>query len=258
MKITIKSHGSKYKADLSKPLDLSMPLNFGSDNVNCFYAPSPNASPVIAGDFVGSTAQGGLVNFMNVQLNPHGNGTHTECVGHIAKEIFTINNCLKKFNFIAKVISVSPTEMENGDLVILKEQIEKQLGEGEAEALVVRTLPNDLSKQKKQYSGSNPAYLHWEATQYMVEAGIEHLLIDLPSVDREEDEGKLLSHHAFWQYPDTINKNRKKCTISELIYVNKQIKDGFYLLNIQIASFELDVSPSKPVLYKLKLVDNET
>jgi len=144
--------------------------------------------------------------------------------------------------------------MENGDFVILKEQIEAQLEQNEAQALIIRTLPNDLSKKNMQYSGTNPTYLHWEATQYLVDAGIEHLLIDLPSVDREEDGGELLSHKAFWQYPDTVKKNREKCTISELIFVKKGIKDGFYLLNIQIASFELDVSPSKPILYKLKLV----
>ena len=255
MKIKIKSQGKKYKANLSKPLDISLPIKMGVDNVNCFYAPVPNAKPVIAGDFIGSTAQGGLVNFMNIQINPHGNGTHTECVGHIAKEIFTINNSLKKFNFIAKVISVSPSQLENGDFVILKEQIEAQLEKNEAQALIIRTLPNELSKKQKQYSGTNPPYLHWEATQFMVEAGIEHLLIDLPSVDREEDGGKLLSHNTFWQYPDTIKKNREKCTISELIFVKEEIKNGFYLLNIQIASFELDVSPSKPVLYKLKRIN---
>ena len=79
----------------------------------------------------------------------------------------------------------------------------------------------------------------------------EHLLIDLPSVDREEDGGKLLAHKAFWQYPDNVRKN---CTISELIFAENGIKDGIYLLNIQIASFEIDVSPSKPVLYELKKI----
>ena len=80
---------------------------------------------------------------------------------------------------------------------------------------------------------------------------MKHLLIDLPSVDREQDEGKVLAHHAFWQYPDTIKKERLDCTITELIFVDNTIKDGFYLLNLSIASFELDASPSKPILYSL-------
>ena len=84
--------------------------------------------------------------------------------------------------------------------------------------------------------------------EYIVEQGIEHLLIDLPSVDRESDEGKLLAHKAFWKFPNQI---REQSTITELIYVPNKVKDGLFLLNIQIASFEIDASPSKPVLYKL-------
>ncbi|MCB0558058.1 MAG: cyclase family protein, partial [Phaeodactylibacter sp.] len=72
---------------------------------------------------------------------------------------------------------------------------------------------------------------------------------DLPSVDREEDGGKLLAHRAFWSYPETP---RTDCTITELIFVNNSIQDGLYLLNIMIASFEIDASPGKPVLYKLE------
>jgi len=57
-----------------------------------------------------------------------------------------------------------------------------------------------------------------------------------------------LAHRAFWQFPDAI---RDTATITELVYVPDSIADGLYLLNIQIASFELDASPSKPVLYRL-------
>ncbi len=189
---------------------------------------------------------------MNIKLNPHGNGTHTECVGHIAKDKYTINQCLKQFNFVARLISVYPQKQSNGDRVILKEQLEQLISPEElrsCEALIVRTLPNDELKLNQNYSGANPAYLHHEACAYIVENNIEHLLIDLPSVDREEDGGQLLSHKAFWKYPEAIRKN---ATISELIFVNNGIKDGLFLLNIQIASFELDVSPSKPVLYELR------
>jgi hypothetical protein len=77
---------------------------------------------------------------------------------------------------------------------------------------------------------------------------VEHLLIDMPSIDREMDEGKLLAHHAFWQYPENTQFHK---TITEFIYVNNEIIDGTYLLNLQIASFENDASPSKPVLYKI-------
>lgn len=240
--------GHTYTADLSQPIDISIPLIAGAETVNCFYAPAVSYSPVRMGDFVGSTAEGGPVNFMDVRLNPHGNGTHTECVGHIASERFVIRESLTRHHFFAKLISVYPTRLDDGDRVILKAQIAEALSSGEADALIIRTLPNDESKKHRHYSGTNPPYLHHEAVAYMVDCGIEHLLLDLPSVDRVEDGGKLLAHRAFWQYPDNI---RSGSTISELIFVNNSVPDGVYLLNIQTASFDLDASPSKPVLFAL-------
>lgn len=248
MIITFNHRTTSYQADLSKPLDISIPLFEGENTVNCFYAPLFETAPVVAGGFIGSTKKGGLVNFKNVRINPHGNGTHTECVGHIAKESYSINKSLLNYHFFAKVVTLYPTKIDNGDRVILKAQLEEILNKNEAQAIIIRTLPNHEDKLRRNYSGANAPYVDHEAIEYLVDCGIEHLLIDLPSVDREEDEGKLLAHRAFWQYPDKVRKN---ATISELIYVNNEIKDGFYLLNIQIASFEIDVSPSKPVLYRL-------
>lgn len=251
MKITVTHQNKSYQVDLNKPLDISIPLKEGLNTVNCFYAPPMETNPVIAGDFVGSTQMGGPLNFLNVKINPHGNGTHTECVGHIAKEKFTINQSLQQYHFMAKLVSVFPRKIDNGDRVIFKDQIEAVFKNESVEAIVIRTLPNDDLKMRTNYSGANPTYVHHDAITYLIEQGVEHLLIDLPSVDREEDGGKLLSHRAFWQYPDKI---REKCTITELIYANNLIKDGLYLLNIQTASFEIDVSPSKPVLYQLNLL----
>ena len=252
MQIQVTHLAKKYTVDLNQPLDISIPLKEGHETVNCFYAPFMDTSPVVAGDFIGSTAKGGPVNFLNVRLNPHGNGTHTECVGHIAKEPYTINQHLRKFHFFAEVVSIYPTKLENGDRVILSEQVEGLMADHGAEALVIRTMPNEADKMHRHYSGTNPPYVHWEAILSLVEQGVQHLLIDLPSIDREEDEGKLLGHKAYWQYPGTEEAGRLPCTITELIYVPDSIKDGLYLLNLQIASFEIDVSPSKPVLYQLE------
>jgi arylformamidase len=116
------------------------------------------------------------------------------------------------------------------------------------EALILRTLPNDTAKQKRHYSGTNPTYLEPALAQYLAEHQIHHLLLDLPSVDREEDGGALLAHHAFWQYP---HATRREATITELIFVPDEVTDGLYLLNLQVTSLVLDASPSKPVLYRL-------
>jgi len=236
-------------ADLSQPIDLSLPVRDGMANPNCFWAPPVEFSPVILGDFVGSTARGGPVNFFNVRLNPHGNGTHTECVGHIARERYVLHECLREHHLWAKLVSLYPRPADNGDRILHRDQLAEVLAPGEADALVLRTLPNDNLKQQRNYSGTNPPYLHPEAAQYLVDCGVRHLLLDLPSVDREEDGGALAAHHVFWQYPHAV---REACTITELIFVPNDVPDGHYLLNLQTTSLDLDASPSKPVLYAVR------
>ncbi len=245
---TINHKGKTYKADLDQPLDISIPLRAGADNVSAWYVDPVKIEPVRNGSWVREVKQGGSVNFRTITFNPHGNGTHTECVGHISREDYSINQCLKKFFFIAELITVLPEEQAGGDRVITRAQLEMHLDGKKPEALVIRTLSNPPEKINAQYSKTNPAYLDEQAALFLHETGVDHLLIDLPSVDREEDGGKLLAHHAFWQYPKHTQLQR---SITELIYVPNHIMDGSFLLNLQMASFENDASPSKPVLYRI-------
>ncbi|MCB0452760.1 MAG: cyclase family protein, partial [Aequorivita sp.] len=148
----------------------------------------------------------------------------------------------------AEVISIRP-EKVGEDEIISEESITKALNGRTPEAIVIRTLPNILDKKQKHWSNTNWPFLHEKAALFLRKIGVKHLLIDLPSVDKEKDEGALLAHKAFWDFP----KNpREDCTITEFIYVPDSIADGSYLLNLQIASFHNDASPSKPVLYKIK------
>lgn len=248
LKIYFSRAGRDFSVDLSKPIDLSIPLRDGAENPNCFWAPMPEFSPVRAGDFVGSTTEGGVVNFFNVRINPHGNGTHTECVGHITRERFVLRECLIQTHFLAKVVSLYPRKTEEGDRVIFQDQLEEVFARNEAEALIIRTLPNDDLKLRQNYSGSNPPYVHHEALEYLAHCKVQHLLLDLPSVDREEDGGQLLGHRAFWQYPQAT---RVYATITEMIYVPNGVLDGLYLLDLQTTALDLDASPSKPVVFEL-------
>ncbi len=231
---------------MSLPMDISIPLRAGADNVNAFHLPPFTRKPFAIGDFVGAVKAGGPCNVYDLAFNPHGNGTHTECVGHISPKEESINDCLKEFFFHARLLTIDPVR-HNNDLVIMNEQILPFL-DNAPQALILRTLPNTEAKLNFQYSGSNPCFLHHEAAKSIANAGVLHLLIDTPSVDKEEDGGDLLAHHAFWNYPENTRMN---ATISELIYVPNAVKDGDYLLNLQIASFVNDASPSKPVLYPL-------
>ncbi len=237
--------------DLSKPIDISIPLTNSDENPIAWYLEKPIMEPVVFGDWIGKVSEGSSTNFNNIYFNPHGHGTHTECLGHITLEFYSINQCLKQFFFLAELISVQP-ESVGTDFVISKQQIANALNGNFPEAIIIRTLPNTSDKLSKKYSKTNPPYLSEEAAVFIREAGIQHLLIDLPSVDREEDGGKLLAHKAFWNVKNTNDLNedaRINSTITELIFVPNDIQDGNYLLNLQIGSFENDASPSKPVLY---------
>lgn len=240
-------NGSEY-IETNEPIDLSIGLQTGEKNVRAWYVNPPTFEPVRANGFVGSVSEGGGVNFRDVFFNPHGHGTHTECHGHITPKVVSVNQKLKTFFFKAMLVSVQPEILENGDELITKDLLETKLNEASSfEALIIRTLPNSEDKTSKNYSDTNPAYLDLNVIELIERFGIKHLLVDMPSVDRESDEGKLAFHHAFWNVPE--NPNDK--TITELIYVNDNVLDGNYLLELQMAPFENDASPSRPVIYAI-------
>lgn len=253
MKATITHNDSTFQVDLSQPLDISLPITADGANPVAWYLGQPTIQPVTMGDWTGRVSQGASTNFNTIVFNPHAHGTHTECLGHITRDFYSINKALKQFFFVAEVISILPEE-HDGDLIITMEQLQAVLKGKTPKALVIRTLPNDLVKQHKNYSHTNPPYLSEAAAMFIRQAGIDHLLIDLPSVDREEDEGRLVAHKAFWNVKDTTDLNadaRHNATITEMIFVTDEVTDGTYLLNLQIASFDNDASASKPVLYKI-------
>lgn len=102
----------------------------------------------------------------------------------------------------------------------------------------------------------SPAFLSIEAAKYIHSLGVKHLLLDVPSVDRTFDEGKLTAHHIFWNVKQGSHEvdgdNYSLKTITEMIFVPDGITDGRYLLNLQIAPFVSDASPSRPLLFSLK------
>lgn len=237
-----------FSFDYLSPLDISIPLHKGLHNPRAWFCEEVIIEPVKAEGFIGDVNQGGSVNFRNISFNPHGHGTHTECVGHISKEDYTIYNTLKTYFFKAILISIEPKQI-NEDWVFELEQFIPYFSSIKGnKAVIIRTLPNKSDKLTKNYTNSNPPYFDARIADELVKLGVDHFLVDLPSVDREYDEGKLDFHHRFWQYPSNPRLN---ATITELIYVADEIKDGEYILHLSIPSFQNDAAPSKPTLYKI-------
>ena len=237
-----------YSTDLNSPIDISIPIG-RNENPNAFYLTKPIFQTVEAGGFIGDVARGGSCNCENILFNPHGDGTHTECAGHVAGNNIYINDSLKKFNFPALLISVELSERD-GNKFISESSVKTILEKNNfpAEAIIIRCLPNSESKKETNYSGNNPPYFEAGCMDIFNAKGIKHILTDLPSLDKEDDPN-LTAHKIFFGYPQEWNTEK---TVTEMIFVDDKIPDGNYLLNLQIASFESDASPSKPVLYALK------
>jgi kynurenine formamidase len=274
MKLTLQKDGRTFSFHTEKGKDISISLN--PNGPRAWYVEPMRIEPVRTEQFLGSVAEGGAVNFRDVYFNPHGHGTHTENVGHIVDTDFPVVKSVGSSHYMAKLITVElrrkgatqgvsqgltegasqdlpqdlsqnlETDSSQGDWVVNEQSLEGF--DLNVEALIIRTKPNDHSKCTRQYSGTNFPYLTIGAMQRIVDAGVQHLLIDLPSVDREEDGGALAAHHLFWNVP--ADPNFKK-TITELVYVPNEIPDGNYLLNLQVSNFANDAAPSRPMLFDL-------
>jgi len=262
-------NNSEYQLNTLEGIDISIPLNFNGEQPNIYDVDTASSKAFESGEFVGDTRRGGSCNFEEYNLIPHCNGTHTECVGHISDERFYINESLKDTFVLSALITISPVRApETGDnysphkvkedKLITKTSIENALKNQEAEnfeGLIIRTLPNDDSKKSRRYSVNPPPFFSLEAMKLVKELNIKHLLVDIPSVDRARDCGRLAAHHIFWDVKlgshEVDKANHSLNTITEMIYVPDSVKDGMYLLNLQIAPFTADASPSRPVIFKI-------
>jgi hypothetical protein len=200
MLATIRVRGVCFDADLSAPTDCSIavqPESLASDlasaasasaaslppppphqSVIAWNTPLPAQKPLQFDKYVLDTRQGGSCNANFLHFSPHTAGTHTECVGHITDERFTISHAHPgQTMHPCLVLSVQPQTLgESGetyapgqpdDLVIsahalqsaIDAALDAAIGPAAAaaaralalsafsEALVIRTLPNDASKK---------------------------------------------------------------------------------------------------------------
>jgi hypothetical protein len=275
--LTITIDQRSYEVLTDKGISLAILQTFGESQPNHFAVPKAKRSPVRVGNFVGDMRQGGSVNFDEVWLIPHCNGTHTETVGHIVVGEHFIGGQLHHAHGVAAVVSVSPCAatatnesydppLGPSDLVLTAEELERafaavatkqKIAKQSISHLVLRTLPNLPQKFSRKYELTDPVpFFTSEAIRWIVDSEFQHLLVDLPSVDRMLDDGRLNSHCLFFgvepgsrKITDSVGARR---TITEMIFVPDEIPDGFYWLNLQIPAWNLDAAPSRPIVYPIR------
>ena len=262
--------GRRLIVDFSKPRSIAIPLDFAGSQPSCFGAPRAHAHPLRAGDFVGDTRAGGSCNCEVLTLAPHCNGTHTECVGHVTDERVAVSERLAGGVQLALLVTVAPAAAAEaaedsdplpapGDRLVtaasFDEALERHVGTVPS-ALIVRTSTGS-SGPHREYQGPAPApYLSRQAAAWLVERGIETLVLDLPSADRADDGGRLTAHRIFFGLPpgsrNAGESRRPNASITELAWIGPEIADGFHLLDLQIPPFLSDAAPSRPLLYPVR------
>jgi arylformamidase len=258
-------------ADLAAGASLARALDFKGPQLRCFSAPAATSRPLQTADFTGRVDRGSSCNCNVLTLTPHANGTHTECVGHLTAPALDAYKLVPQRLLISTLLTVEPElagDSTDGsspqphatDLLITRAAIERAWPAPSVERLsgrsaVIRTLPNARDKFVEDAGASAP-YLSREAATCLVERGIEHLVLDIPSADRGSDSAEMIAHRIFFGLPSgstaVDDARRRDCTITELAYIPDTLTDGWYFLSLQTPAIAGDAVPSRPVLYPLR------
>jgi arylformamidase len=259
-------------ADLAAGLSLARVLDFHGPQLRCFGAPAAQSVPLEVDGFNGRVIGGASCNCSVLTLTPHANGTHTESVGHLTVEPLDVQSLIPQRLLLAVLLSIEPElaadssedsvpRPEDADLLITRARLEQAWLPAPAprltpRAAVIRTQPNDRQKFVED-DASDAAFLTAQAATALVERGIEHLVLDVPSADRASDGGVLTAHRIFFGLPPgsthLAHAQRPECTITELAYIADEIPDGWYLLALHAPAIAGEAVPSRPVLYPLLL-----
>jgi kynurenine formamidase len=257
------------RIDLARPVCVALEQHFDSRQPRHFGAPPATSVPLVVGAFNGEVAAGASCNCRQLTLVPHCNGTHTEGVGHLVSDAHDVLRVVPSQPLPALLISVAavPAEASDeeswpaplaGDLLITRAAITRAWPRDlrwEPRALLLRTLPNDAGKKQRDYEQQPAPYLTRQAVIDLVVRGIEHLVLDLPSLDRGHDKGLLTGHRLFFGLPAAASKladaHRPHCTVTELAWFDPALPDGSYALVLQVPAFGGDAVPSRPLLYAL-------
>ncbi|WMS89156.1 cyclase family protein [Pleionea litopenaei] len=274
MKMRLSVEGHDYRVDMSAAINIAIPLSFDQAQPNHFGAEYASAEVLQDGEFIGDTTLGGSCNVRRLHITPHCNGTHTESVSHIVNQPIAVGQLAQSL-LPATLITVIPSlakdtfdsythALTDNDKVISKSALVTELSSIDSpwvEALIVRTLPNEEVKKTLTYNNDNqPPFFTHDAIDYLIEKGVKHLIVDFPSIDKMYDHGLLSNHRRFWNVAIGIHAitehTRIDQTITELAFIANDVNDGHYLLSLNIAPFETDAAPSRPVLYPMELLND--
>jgi arylformamidase len=271
VKARIHLAGREHSVDFARGVSLAIPLEFDGPQPRHFGAPAAHSAPFAVPGFSGSVASGASCNCSVITLNPHCQSTHTECVGHLTRERHDAWRAVPAGPVAALLVSLTPERAADcgegtdplpapGDLLLTAGALERAWPRQlpfDPVALVIRTLPNDAGKLRRDYSNTTPAYLSREAAEFLLVRNIGHLVVDVPSIDRAHDGGKLTVHRLFFGLAPgetALDRARRAAaTVTEFAFIPNELADGPGLLELQVPALAGDAVPSRPIFYPLPL-----
>jgi kynurenine formamidase len=250
MKAELNIRGRRLVVDFSAGHSIAIPLDPHGAQPSFFTDQPATATPLESGDFFGKVAGGGSCNAEVLSFTPHCHGTHTECMGHITHDAGVVQEMIYPGPVVALLVSLAGDPGQS----INRDRVETAVNLG-CEALVIRTLPNNAEKCSRNYA-DQPAYpvLPREAMLWLSNLSLKHLLIDTPSIDAADDGGVLANHRTWWlpQKPPNRILDPARRSITEMIYVENDIPDGEYWLQLELSPIHSDATPSRPILYPME------
>ncbi|MFC2155259.1 cyclase family protein [Acidobacteriota bacterium] len=232
---------------LGQPRTVSREVTFYPEtkSVNGFYLPRIESTTFQYKDqFVGDVQKGGSCNVDILRYVPHGL-THIETSAHILswdERAVTLKD-IPPQNLCGLVYLM--------DLTHLEAKPGQSIDRRDIEARIKKiTLPitmlalktrASLLPQDTDFSGKDYLYLHPEAAQAIhdFKPRLHCLILDLPSIDRENDGGQLLAHRYFFGLPRKAHQwvDKEKRTLVELAWFS-DLKEGYYYAVITPPSFQ--------------------
>src|SRR5690606_27427931 len=212
--------------DFGAAVSLALVLDFDRPHPRHFGAPAAHSEPFRAEGFEGEVARGASCNCRRVVMVPHCNGTHTEGASHLTIAQRPLHEFLPSAPLTALLLTVPPVPATDtdedslpapqpGDRLVTRAALLaawRPFAAARPRALLLKT--------GTDWSDAAPPFLTRQLMQELVERGVEHLVTDLPSVDRLADEGRLTAHRIFFGLPpgstDLAEARRGAATITEL------------------------------------------
>ncbi len=265
--------GQELEADAGAATSIALPFDPRLARSRAFGLRPTTAPPVdIGGGRTLEVGRGAAINCADLHLNAHGGGCHIEGVGHISREPWPLSTATLPALWPATLLDVTPARLGASgehaagkgapeDWVLTRVAFERALDAAAetvrdlaaepaafADALVLRSDVDGAIGPDFDFHGGGAPYPTAEAMALLAALPTRLLVLDLPSLDREDDGGTAPNHAIWWGFPDgdraVARATRRDRLLVELARVPLALAAGPWLLQLGVPPVVSDAAPA--------------